>query len=319
MSVQPTSFLDRTDDSIRVLHVDDEPNFLDLAAEFVESAVDALTVHTASSASAGLGELEESDIDCVVSDFEMPGMNGLELFEAVRERRPGLPFILMTGKESEEIATRAIEAGVTDFLQKEVGTAQYTLLANRIKNAVERHRVARRRRATDLVIDVNGALIRNETRDDIATGVCRAICSCEPYDFAWIGTTDSRGTWIEAQSAAVAGRADQEPLEAELAATPAPESALSAALETGEVQITTEPADSALNRPGAEIGKSRASAVVPAVRGDSTQGILCVSTESDGFDQMERSLLEWLAHDLAQALWSADRIDSSPNPEASRS
>jgi PAS domain S-box-containing protein len=70
----------------------------------------------------------------------MPGTNGLELLEAVRNRYPDLPFILFTGKGSEEIASEAISAGVTDYLQKEVGTDQYTLLANRIERAVSERR-----------------------------------------------------------------------------------------------------------------------------------------------------------------------------------
>lgn len=318
MSVQPTPFLDRADDSIAVLHVDDEPDFLHLTAEFVESAVDGLTVHTAQSGPAGLDRLEETEIDCVVSDFQMPGMDGLEFLNAVRERHPSLPFILMTGKESEEIAAQAIEAGVTDYLQKEVGTAQYTLLANRIKNAVEQHRIARHRRATDLVIDVNRALIRNETRDDISTDACRTICSHESYEFAWIGTTDPKGTWIEAQTAATAGGIEYERTDGGHTACPAPDTALGSALETGELQVTTAPVDPERNRSESE--SDGATAVVPAVRGETTVGILCVRTgASGGFDAMDRALLEWLAHDLALALWSAEGFESQPSPEASRS
>jgi len=63
--------------------------------------------------------------------------------ERVREDYPDLPFVLYTGKGSEEIASEAISAGVTDYLEKEGGTAQYTLLYNRILNAVERYRTER--------------------------------------------------------------------------------------------------------------------------------------------------------------------------------
>ena len=66
----------------------------------------------------------------------MPEFDGLELLESVRSKDADLPFILFTGKGSEEIASRAISAGVTDYLQKEAGTEQYEILANRIRNAV---------------------------------------------------------------------------------------------------------------------------------------------------------------------------------------
>ncbi len=70
----------------------------------------------------------------------MPNQNGIEFLHAVRDDYPDLPFILFTGKGSEEVASKAISAGVTDYLQKEAGTDQYTVLANRIRNAVDRAR-----------------------------------------------------------------------------------------------------------------------------------------------------------------------------------
>lgn len=66
----------------------------------------------------------------------MPGQNGIEFLETDREEYPNLPFILYTGKGSEEVASDAISAGATDYLQKGSGTDQYQLLANRTPNAV---------------------------------------------------------------------------------------------------------------------------------------------------------------------------------------
>jgi PAS domain S-box-containing protein len=130
-------------DEIRVLHVDDEPDFADLAATFLEREDDRISVETAASASDAEDTLEERRFDCVVSDYEMPGRNGIEFLESVRSESPELPFILFTGKGSEEVASDAISAGVTDYLQKEGGTDQYAVLANRITNAVEHNRSRR--------------------------------------------------------------------------------------------------------------------------------------------------------------------------------
>jgi len=125
--------------SITVLHVDDDPDLVELAAVFLERNSDALHVVTETSADAALTRLETADIDCVVSDYDMPGRNGLDLLRAVREQYPDLPYLLFTGKGSEEIASEAISAGVTDYIQKGGGTDQYTVLANRIENAVTKH------------------------------------------------------------------------------------------------------------------------------------------------------------------------------------
>ncbi len=132
----------------RILHVDDDPALIDVAADFLAAEDDRLTVEAATSAAEGLERLD-ADIDCIISDYEMPGRNGIEFLEAVRETYPDLPFILFTGKGSEAVASEAISAGVTDYLQKETGTEQYTLLANRVRNAVESHVAEREARLAE--------------------------------------------------------------------------------------------------------------------------------------------------------------------------
>jgi len=128
---------------IRVLHVDDSPDLADVVSSFLEREDDRISVRTATTVEDGFAALEAADVDCIVSDYDMPGMNGIEFLEAVREDHPDLPFILYTGKGSEEVASDAISAGVTDYLQKEPGTSHYTVLANRVANAVEQYRSSR--------------------------------------------------------------------------------------------------------------------------------------------------------------------------------
>jgi PAS domain S-box-containing protein len=129
-----------SEEAIHVLHVDDEPAFADMAATFLEREDGRIDVQPVTDPADGLDVLADRDIDCIVSDYEMPERNGIEFLGAVRERYPDLPFILYTGKGSEEVASEAISTGVTDYLQKESGTSQYTVLANRISNAVEQYR-----------------------------------------------------------------------------------------------------------------------------------------------------------------------------------
>ncbi|WP_083861932.1 response regulator [Halogeometricum pallidum] len=127
-------------DRIRVLHVDDAPDLGELVAAFLERADDRLVVETATSVDEGLDRLSEEEFDCVVSDYEMSEETGIDFLETIRATRPNLPFILYTGRGSEEVASEAITAGATDYLQKESGTDHYAVLANRIANAVERER-----------------------------------------------------------------------------------------------------------------------------------------------------------------------------------
>ena len=122
---------------IRVLHIDDEPDTTEMTAAQLERRDERLVVETANDADTALSMISEDGFDCIISDQEMSSMSGIDILEAVREDYPDMPFILFTGRGSEEVASEAISAGVTDYLQKSGGAEQYTVLANRVVNAVE--------------------------------------------------------------------------------------------------------------------------------------------------------------------------------------
>lgn len=152
-------------DSIRVLHVDDTVDFADLTADFLERERDRFSVTTERDPTVALRAIRNGEFDCVVSDHDMPEMTGIELLEAVRETDPNLPFVLFTGKGSEEVASKAVSAGVTEYLQKERSPEQYTVLANRIGNVVERERSRRaaeerKRRLETLISNLPGIAYR---------------------------------------------------------------------------------------------------------------------------------------------------------------
>ncbi|MFC7176958.1 hybrid sensor histidine kinase/response regulator [Halosegnis marinus] len=128
---------------IDVLAVDDDIDQLDLTATYLEREREAFDVTTETDPTAVVDRLAEGSFDAVVSDYDMPLMNGLDVLDAIREEYPDLPFVLFTGKGSEEIASEAISKGVTDYLQKQTSPDQYSLLANRVRNAVEQYHASR--------------------------------------------------------------------------------------------------------------------------------------------------------------------------------
>lgn len=137
------SLTETLEDTFHVLHVDDEPDLSDLASIYLEREDARFAVETATTANEGLDRIAEQRFDCIISDYDMPGCNGIEFLEFLRAEYPDLPFILFTGKGTEEVASDAISAGATDYLQKESGTAQYTVLANLVSNAAEHYRSIR--------------------------------------------------------------------------------------------------------------------------------------------------------------------------------
>ncbi|MFB6219978.1 MAG: response regulator, partial [Halolamina sp.] len=181
-----------------VLHVDDESEFADMTSTFLQRESDRITVETAASASEGLERLAAATVDCVVSDFEMPGRDGIEFLTAVREEYPDLPFILFTGRGSEEVASDAISAGANDYLQKG-GPDSFALLANRIENVVEQRREKQRRsdleRVRNLVSEVNQTLVRSSSLDALVGRVCDVFT--DTYRFALFSDFDPETDDIE--------------------------------------------------------------------------------------------------------------------------
>jgi PAS domain S-box-containing protein len=130
-----------TNPTTTVLYVDDDTILVDLVRDIVQTHHEDISIHTALTGDEGLAKLEAlDDVDCVISDYEMPGMNGLELLDAVRQQWPDLPFILFTGEGDEETAEKAINAGVTDYMQKQTGMAQFGILLNRVRKVVAQRR-----------------------------------------------------------------------------------------------------------------------------------------------------------------------------------
>ncbi|MEA5388865.1 response regulator [Haloarculaceae archaeon H-GB11] len=124
---------------INVLHVDDDPDLGEVVALRLEQLDENVSVITETNPDEGMASIRTERVDCVVSDYQMPGMNGIEFLREVRAEYPNLPFFLLTGRGSEEVASEAIAAGVTSYLQKG-GSEVYERLVNRVQNAVDHRR-----------------------------------------------------------------------------------------------------------------------------------------------------------------------------------
>ncbi|WP_245781312.1 response regulator [Halopelagius inordinatus] len=121
--------------------MDDDEALGEMVTLFLErddSGLDCRVTHEASPAAA-LDRIRspETAFDCVVSDYSMPEMNGIEFLERVRETHPELPLLLFSGEETTDLAAEIIRAGLTDYLKKGFGTGQYTLLVRRVEHAVD--------------------------------------------------------------------------------------------------------------------------------------------------------------------------------------
>ncbi|WP_418282281.1 ATP-binding protein [Halorubrum sp. DTA98] len=298
-----------TADTIRVLHVDDVPEFGDLVATRLERESDRFDVRTAKSADEGMTVLAAGNIDCVVADYDMPERDGLEFLETVREVHPDLPFVLYTGKGSETVASEAISAGVTDYLQKDRGPDQYALLANRIRNAVERVRATRQaasqRRINTVVRTVNEALARSTTRSEIDERVCAILSDAEPYRFAWIGEHDAGSRTVEPRRSAGIDEAYLAAIEITTDEDPTALGPTGRAVRSRELAVMQNIPEDPRYEPWRDAALQRgyqSSAAVPLVYDDVLYGVLNVYADRTyAFDEGERRLLADLGETIGHA------------------
>ena len=107
--------------SIRILHVDDEEFFLEASNTLLKKDylhkfnIDMITFRSVKPA---LELLKREDVDVIISDYQMPDVDGLEFLSILREANNNTPFIILTGRGREEVVIKALNLGADYYIQK---------------------------------------------------------------------------------------------------------------------------------------------------------------------------------------------------------
>jgi PAS domain S-box-containing protein len=180
-------------DQMRILLVDDEPAYLNLASIYLERS--GFSVKTTSSATEAFKELDCNRFDAIISDYLMPDMDGITFLKEICTTNPELPFIILTGKSREEIAIEALNSGADFYLQKGGHpTAQFVELSHNIVKAVEK------RRLNESIRDMNEVL--------------NAILAVSPYGIAFV--RNQKIQWLNESFARMFGYTHNEMLKMDI-------------------------------------------------------------------------------------------------------
>ncbi|RLA96892.1 MAG: sigma-54-dependent Fis family transcriptional regulator, partial [Deltaproteobacteria bacterium] len=122
-----------------ILVVDDEKDMLNLLKRTLEPDLNCEVI-TAETGHIALEILESTSVDLVLADIKMPGMNGLELLERIKDRNPWITVVMMTAYGVVESAVESIKAGAYDFVVKPF---DHEKLVHLLRKALERSRLLR--------------------------------------------------------------------------------------------------------------------------------------------------------------------------------
>ena len=123
-----------------ILYVDDDSNLLEIGKHFLETD-GSLVVATVLSASEALDNLKTVQYDAIVSDYQMPDMDGITFLKTLRAGGNTIPFIIFTGKGREDVVIEALNSGADFYLQKGGDPLpQFAELAHKILHAISRRR-----------------------------------------------------------------------------------------------------------------------------------------------------------------------------------
>jgi DNA-binding NtrC family response regulator len=115
-----------------VLLVDDEEQFLDALSQRLETR--GLKVDTVTSGEEALKQVEDQNFDAIIVDLAMPGIDGIETLKRIKEKRPDLEIIMLTGHATVKSGIDAMKLGAEDFLVKPVDLNELLAKIGEAKN-----------------------------------------------------------------------------------------------------------------------------------------------------------------------------------------
>lgn len=125
---------------LSVLYVDDEPTLLNICKLYLEQRSD-IAVSVTGSVENALKLLDTFSFDVIISDYQMPGTDGIGFLKILKEKQCSIPFILFTGRGREEVVIEAINNGATYYIQKGGDPkSQFAELDHKIREASRRRK-----------------------------------------------------------------------------------------------------------------------------------------------------------------------------------
>lgn len=294
---------------ISILYVDDEQPLLDIGKLFLEKHGD-MQVETLTSATEALQVIRAYPYDAIISDYQMPEMDGLSFLKELRKRGEKVPFVLFTGRGREEVVIEALNCGADFYLQKGGNaTPQFAELHNMLLTAITRRRdhekVTRYNRALRMILACNQIIVRTTDEQALLHQICETLVNLGGYRFSWVGSVEGSDKTIN--PLAYAGFEDGYLSAGTISWRETAEgdghTRTAIRTRTPAVARNLQTNFNAAWRKEAAARGYASSIAIPMVNNEFVWGVLKIyAIETDAFDSEEVTLLTRLAQDMAYGI-----------------
>lgn len=300
---------------INALYVDDEPALLEIGKIFLERT-GGIHIDTAGSGQDALKKIHDNRYDAVISDYQMPAMDGIALLKEVRHIQPTLPFIMFTGRGREDVVIEALNNGADHYIQKGGDPkAQFAELFHTVRRSVEHKRametILHLNRIYSILSRTNKAMIQIHDKMELLNEACRIAVEEGKFLMAWIGLVDPVTRKVNPVAACGYEEGYLSHLSVSIDNIPQGMGLTGTAIRERHPTISNDiPSDPRMEHYWQEAAKRgyRSSAGIPLRNGDNIIGAMrFYSAESNFFNEKEIQLLQELVDDISVALELMDR------------
>ena len=135
---------------INILLIDDDQLDFELSKRNLIRISKDLNITWADSTAAAIKKCKKERFDCIICDYQMPDMDGMQYLKILREEGNDIPFIFLTGQGNEQVAAEAFRTGADDYQTKEAGVAHNVRLLNSVMKAIESRKERERKHEAEM-------------------------------------------------------------------------------------------------------------------------------------------------------------------------
>lgn len=256
-------------------------------------------------------------LDIILSDYSLPQFNALKALQYLLERQLDIPFIIVSGAITEEMAVECMKLGAADYLIKD----RLARLGQAVTRALEQKRLREERKKADASVrhlnevlrairDVDQVILHERDPDRLLTETCKILVQTRGYRMVWIGTIEEGHKRVIPRACAGYGTDYLDEISITWDEAKTGQGPTGTAIRTGRPTVFRSISNSSQEMPWRKEALKRgfaSSAAAPIVYGDRMFGALNVyATIPDAFDEEEVSLLKELACNLAFAIKSIE-------------